>query len=385
MRVVRSERELEEARAAARREAATAFGDDRVYAEAFLEGARHVEVQILGDGRGGVVTLGERDCSVQRRHQKVLEESPSPGVDAATRARLEEAAAALARELRYANAGTVEFLVAGGAIHFIELNARLQVEHPVTELRYGLDLVEAQLRLAAGSSLPAPGEPSGHAIEARLYAEDPVGFLPRGGRVERLELPHGLRVDAGLEAGDEVPLGYDPLIAKLVAAGADRPEALDRLAAGLAATRVGGVTTNLGFLRWLVAHPVVQAGAATTSFLEEHPPLSRRRPPRGPWAGHWRLAGGTSPPPPAAPPAPVRSGHGHGAGASALESPMPGVVLRVLVAEGDEVEAHQPLVLLEAMKMETPIVAPYPATVRRVHVAEGERVDAGTPVAELDA
>jgi acetyl/propionyl-CoA carboxylase alpha subunit len=391
MRVVRHAAELDEALEAAKREAKAGFGDDTVFLERYVERPRHVEIQLLADAHGTAIHLGERDCSIQRRHQKVLEESPSPALDAALRARMGEAAVALARALRYENAGTAEFLLGeDGEFYFLELNARIQVEHPVTELVTGLDLVERQLQVAAGEPLGLESrDPEGHAVEVRLYAEDPLTFLPQAGRVARLELPEGVRVDAGVEAGDEVPVTYDPMIAKLVAAGETREEALDRLAAALGETRVGGVTTNLPFLRWLVRHPVVRAGEATTAFLTEHPPLSR--PPRVPpvWRGHWRLARDPSatPPAPAPPPALERAAHAHdGAHAeSSLVAPMPGTVIRVLAGEGDRVERRQPLVVLEAMKMETPLVSPFDATVLRVHVAEGDRVSGGAVLVELEA
>jgi len=384
MRVVRAPDELDEALAAARREAEAAFGDDRVFFERYVERPRHVEVQLLA-GAEKVSSLGERDCSVQRRHQKILEESPSPAVDADLRASLGKAAVAFARAVGYLGAGTAEFMLEGESFWFLELNARIQVEHPVTELVTGIDLVEQQLAIASGGSASALGstrDPEGHAVEARLYAEDPLTFLPQAGRIERLRLPEDVRVDAGVEEGDEVPVAYDPLIAKLIAHGETREEAFDRLARALRETEVRGLTTNLPFLRWLVAHPELRAGRATTAFLTDYPPLSRAPKVSGPWAGSWGRERGSSPL--LTVEATARATEGAGAEQTVVKAPMPGVVVRVLAAEGDRVEPRQPLVLLEAMKMETPLVSPYAAVVRRVLVSEGDRVAAGAVLVELE-
>jgi len=387
MRDVRESRELPDAVAAARREAKAAFGDETVFFERYLERPRHVEIQLLADEHGHVYSLGERDCSIQRRHQKVLEEAPSPAVDTELRERMGGAAIAFAREIGYRSLGTVEFLLDGGDFYFLELNGRIQVEHPVTEEATGLDLVALQLAVARGEEVADP-QPKlrWHAVEVRLYAEDPVDFLPQAGTVERLHLPEVIRVDAGVAEGDTVGVAYDPMIAKLIASAETRAEALDRLGAALAETEVEGITTNLPFLRWLVSHPVVRAGTATTAFLTEYPPLSTvpARLPQGPWAAPWRLnlpapAPGAAPDPDAA-----SHDHRHTGEQSSLTAPMPGTVIRVVVAEGDRVEARQPLVVLEAMKMETPVVAPYEAVVRTIHVAEGDRVAGGTVLVELE-
>jgi acetyl/propionyl-CoA carboxylase alpha subunit len=388
MRVVRDRSELEEALGAAQREAKAAFGDDRVFCERYVDRPRHVEIQLLGDGER-VVALGERECSIQRRHQKVLEESPSTAVDAGLRREMSDAAVRFAEAIRYASAGTAEFMLAGRDFYLLELNGRIQVEHPVTELVTGVDLVAAQLRVAGGVPLEASNNLllSGHAVEVRLYAEDPRTFLPQAGRLERLRLPTGIRVDAGVEEGDEIGVGYDPMIAKLIAHGPTREEALARLADALAETEIRGVTTNLPFLRWLVAHPAVLAGRTTTAFLTDYPPLSEPpvRMPSGPWDGAWRL--NLPPPPPHSPPDVDEAAHAAGPGGaveSSITAPMPGTVIRVLAQEGDRVAHRQPLLVLEAMKMETPLVSPYDATVKAVHVQEGDRVAGGALLVELE-
>jgi acetyl/propionyl-CoA carboxylase alpha subunit len=384
MRVVRTPTELDEALDAAGREAKAAFGDDRVFCERYVERPRHVEIQLLADGNGTVLSLGERECSIQRRHQKVLEESPvlAPGL----RARMSEAALSFARAIGYRSAGTAEFMLHGDDFYFLELNGRIQVEHPVTEAVTGIDLVQEQIRIAQGEHIDdvAPAL-EGHAVEVRLYAEDPETFFPQTGRIERLRLPEGIRVDAGVEEGDEVGVGYDSMIAKLIAGGRTREESFERLRRALDETEVEGLVTNLPFLRWLVRHPVVRAGQATTAFLTEYPPLSRapERLPDRAWRGPWRL---NLPPPPPAPMPTPGAAHDHGAGQeqSTVTAPMPGTVIRVLVAEGEKVHPRQPLVVLEAMKMETPLTSPYEAVVQKVYVAEGDRVEGGALLLELE-
>jgi acetyl-CoA/propionyl-CoA carboxylase, biotin carboxylase, biotin carboxyl carrier protein len=387
MRVVRMADELDQAVEAARREAKAGFGDETVFLERYLERPRHVEVQLLADRHGTIVHLGERDCSVQRRHQKVLEESPAPELDVAIRDAMTAAAVELAGALGYVGAGTAEFVVQGEEFFFLELNARIQVEHAVSEAVTGVDLVEEQLRIASGKRLD-PGNPAltGHAVEVRLYAEDPRTFLPQAGRLERLRLPTGVRVDAGVETGDEVPVAYDPMIAKLVAHAETRDEALDQLAAALAETTVSGVTTNLPFLRWLVSHPDVRAGRATTAFLTENPPLSTPVDVPDVWVGGWRLnrARAAASPPPRVEDA-SRSAEIASGGQHAVTAPMPGTVIRVLVEPGAQVEAREPLLVLEAMKMETPLFSPHDGVVGQVHVGEGDRVAGGEVLIELES
>jgi acetyl-CoA/propionyl-CoA carboxylase biotin carboxyl carrier protein len=444
MHVLERARDFDETIARARREAAGAFGDDRLVLERYLARPRHIEVQILGDQHGNVVHLGERECSLQRRHQKVIEEAPSPIVDAAMRSRLGEAAIALARAAGYESAGTAEFLVTdGGEFFFLELNARLQVEHPVTELVTGRDLVADQLAIARGESLSFTQDDvalRGHAIEARLYAEDPWhDFVPAAGEVIEARWPsgEGVRIDAGVAGGDVVGTRYDPMLAKLIAFGDDREQALDRLGAVLDSTSVLGVTTNRGFLRWLATDTDVRAANIWTTFIDERWRPSESYLPEAAWAeaagallaaeprAGFRInaaprvritigtetrsvdvAGGAHAPRAvlddrsvvldldgvsvtarfASPPtveAAVRGATHHAAGAASVVAPMPGSVIAVRVAEGDDVEAGQVLVVLEAMKMENTVPAPSPGRVTRVLVEAGQQVQRGEILVEL--
>ncbi|MCX5184801.1 acetyl/propionyl/methylcrotonyl-CoA carboxylase subunit alpha [Streptomyces sp. NBC_00268] len=277
MRLVRDASALGEEIAAARREARASFGDDTLLVERWVDRPRHIEIQVLADGHGNVVHLGERECSLQRRHQKIIEEAPSVLLDAGTRAAMGEAAVQAARSCGYEGAGTVEFIVPGNdpsSYYFMEMNTRLQVEHPVTELVTGLDLVEWQLRVAAGERLSYGQEDitlTGHAVEARVCAEDPArGFLPSGGTVLALHEPQGdgVRTDSGLSEGTEVGSLYDPMLSKVIAYGPDRATALRKLRAALAETVTLGVQTNAGFLRRLLAHPAVVAGDLDTGLVE---------------------------------------------------------------------------------------------------------------------
>ncbi|HEV8390507.1 MAG TPA: acetyl/propionyl/methylcrotonyl-CoA carboxylase subunit alpha [Dongiaceae bacterium] len=277
MRIVRAEHELPPAIEGARREAKSAFGDERLLIEKYLERPRHVEVQVFADAHGNAVYIHDRDCSIQRRHQKVIEEAPAPGLSDETRRRMGEAAVAAAKAVAYVGAGTVEFLYDNGAFYFIEMNTRLQVEHPVTEMIAGLDLVEWQLRVASGETLPegqAELSRYGHAMEVRLYAEDPAkGFLPATGRIAHLAWPSAasnLRIDSGVRAGDAISTYYDPMIAKVIAWGEDRTAAAQRLRRALMETEIAGLATNAGFLIEVLGHPAFVEEEIDTGFIERH-------------------------------------------------------------------------------------------------------------------
>jgi acetyl-CoA/propionyl-CoA carboxylase biotin carboxyl carrier protein len=457
MRVVREPARLGDALAGARREAQAAFGDDRLVLERLVEGARHVEVQVLFDRDGAGIHLGERDCSTQRRHQKVLEEAPSPAVTPAIRDRLTAAALTLARAVGYVSAGTCEFLLTDRSeVFFLEMNTRLQVEHPVTELITGLDLVEQQLRIAADEPLGITQEDAderrsggGHAVEVRLYAEDAEsGFLPATGRVVALEWPRGagVRVDGGIDVGDEVTGRFDPMLAKVIGHGPSREEALDRLARALDQTRLLGLVTNLRFLRWLVGEPAVRAGQIRTDTLERiWPPddwadrtavpdlawAAAARALAGPaWNDGWRLNGPprsrlvaeddpaserrVSPTASDAQPAVAVSGHTafvdvegrsvaiqpapppdvdraaraaaahHGGGPAEVTAPMPGAIVAVHRRAGEAVVAGDPIVTLEAMKMEHVVAAPIGGAVAELAVRPGDQVSRGQRLATIE-
>ena len=464
MRTVRTPDRFLDALAGARREATVAFGDDRVILERLVDGPRHVELQVLFDRHGHGIHLGERDCSVQRRHQKVLEESPSPAVTPEIRDRLGAAAVQLAAAVGYESAGTCEFLLTDrGEAFFLEMNTRLQVEHPVTELVTGLDLVEEQVRIAAGEPLRIAQDEAdrrrgtgGHAIEVRLYAEDAeAGFLPATGKVERLVWPSGdgIRVDAGIDEGTEVGGRFDPMLAKLIAHGRDRAQALERLTAALDRTVVLGLVTNLRFLRWLVRQDAVRDGQVRIDTLDRiWPPddwATRTTIPDDAWAvaaralldddgarDGWRLnasrrvrlaiedgeertveVGGAGPagsgdgersepaflrvvdtvfvdlagrsvPIRLAPPPDVdraaRAAASHHGGPAELLAPMPGAVIAVHRAAGERVEAGEPVVTLEAMKMEHAVLAPVGGTVADLAVRPGDQVTRGQTLAIVE-
>ena len=433
MRVVRSQGELDEAVAAAKREAASAFGDDTMLIEKYVEHGRHIEVQVIADTHGTVRHLFERDCSTQRRHQKVLEEAPAPTIDQATRERVTSAAVDLAAHVGYVNAGTVEFLLDTdtGEVYFLEMNTRLQVEHPVTELVCGgIDLVEHQLRVAAGEPLSIGDvQLTGHAIEARVYAEDSFGgFLPQAGTATYVQWPDGVRVDQALESGQVVSTSYDPMLGKVIAHGPDRESARQALVAALDDTAILGLTTNAGFLRTLVASDEFRDATIDTAWLDHHDVPApdpgparelaawevflRDREDTGPFASDgFRLGSDPAPvvveldepvtltvPPARRAVAVVRHDrvevvhHGqrfvfdrpdvmgdHAAAVAdgALTAPMPGTVLDVRVAEGDAVEEGQVLGVLEAMKMELSLKAPFAGAVTTVGATAGEQVKLG--------
>ncbi len=302
MRVVEKEADLAAAVEAAQREAGAAFGDSRVFLEKYITRPRHVEIQIFGDAHGNVVHLFERECSIQRRHQKIIEESPSPALTPELRAKMGQAAVTAAKAIGYTNAGTVEFILdPEGNFYFLEVNTRLQVEHPVTELVTHRDLVRAQLHVAAGHPLPFSQDEltqDGHAIECRIYAEDPArGFLPSIGTLGRYIEPRGpgIRVDSGVEQGSEVSVYYDPMLAKLICRGRTREEAIEKTVWALDRYVIMGVTTNVAFLRDVLTHPEFQRGNLHTHFLAEHPiGPSTDEIPRDAWIAAALLSGAAS-------------------------------------------------------------------------------------------
>jgi acetyl-CoA/propionyl-CoA carboxylase biotin carboxyl carrier protein len=416
-RIARSAAELPEAFAGASGEAARSFANPDVYLERYLERPRHVEIQLLAGADGEVVVLGDRDCSVQRRHQKLIEEAPAPGLPAATLAAMGEAAAALARAVGYRSAGTVEFLLGpDGAFFFLEMNTRIQVEHPVTEEVTGIDLVKEQLLVAAGRPLsfdPAAIAVRGHAIECRINAEDPGrGFAPAPGVLASYAEPggFGVRVESAAEAGSAILPAYDSLIAKLVTWGRDRDEVIARMARALAEFDVGGVPTTIPFHRAVMVHPAFRAGAVSTSFLDDHPevvpPPAAVSPDSAPGVPsptelvaevngrrfEVRLSGlsaavaapgrsvATRPGPRRAS---SRGGSANGGSGPEVVSPLQGTVVRVLVEPGQAVRAGEPVCVVEAMKMENELASHRDGTVEAVLVATGQAVAIGDAVARI--
>ncbi|MBJ7348195.1 MAG: ATP-grasp domain-containing protein [Thermoleophilaceae bacterium] len=488
LRLIREGEDVQRAVEAAQREAESAFGDGAIFLERYVEAPRHVEIQIFGDTHGNVVSLFERECSIQRRHQKVIEESPSPVVDQALRERMGSAAVEAGKAIGYVGAGTVEFLLAPeGDFFFLEVNTRLQVEHPVTEFITGLDLVRLQILVAEGAPLPAEAlEPTitGHAIEARLCAEDPENdLLPVTGLLERFDVPANVRVDTGVASGSEISVHYDPMIAKVIAYAPTRAEAARVLADALTRAQLHGLVTNRDMLVRILRHPEFIAGQTDTHFLERNEPVELGRPlldeqatelhiaaaamaqqaENRAAAKHWqglpsgwrnntsqdqqisyngaygdvavayrfdragRLAALTLGERTVTATLHycdgqrveleadglrstyfVRRGSGEGVyvnsaagqaslrelpryptpedenAAGSLVSPMPGAVIRVLVEAGASVEAGDPLVVIEAMKMEHEIVAPATGTVTEVLVAQGDQVESGAELAVID-
>ncbi|MGQ0519817.1 MAG: ATP-binding protein [Actinomycetota bacterium] len=429
MRVVAGPADAARALASAQREAKAGFGRPECYLERYLDRPRHVEVQVLLDEHGNGVWLGERDCSTQRRHQKLIEETPAPGLGDELRRAMGAAALHVARACGYVNAGTVEFLVQGGECFFLEMNTRLQVEHPVTEAVTGLDLVELQLRVAAGEALPFDQDgvvTRGHAIECRLNAEDPGGgrFLPTPGTLTRFRPPAGIgvRVDAGYQEGDTLPGVYDSLLAKVITWGPDRETARRRMLRALRETDVEGVATTIPAHLLVLEHPDFVAGAHYTSWVEREldfatlapaaPPPAEPPAGAGPeprvrrdvdvevdgrrysvrlWVPDLPASGGLpgsklgravasvasrSRPRTSGGPGPASSGR--------VVAPMQGTVVTVAVAVGDEVEAGQALCVLEAMKMENNITAERSGTVREVRVQAGDTVGAGDLLAVIE-
>ena len=451
MRVVRSADELPEAVAAAKREAASAFGDDAMIIEKYVERGRHIEVQVIGDQHGSLIHLGTRECSAQRRHQKVIEEAPAPALGDELRAGIHDAALALGKAVDYTNAGTIEFLLDAdtGDFYFLEMNTRLQVEHPVTELHSGTDLVELQLAVAAGDRLPFDQEYvvfGGHAMEARIYAEDAFGgFLPQAGTASTVHWPGAARVDHALESGQVVSTSYDPMLGKVIVSGTDREQARRNLVAALDDTAILGLTTNTGFLRVLAdSDEFAEPGGIDTAWLDRNEvpapdPAAARTLAARLWLDHQGTANGPfvsdgfrmgSAPAPVVveftdgtvtlpadrrqayaglPPTMRRTSrisahevelahhgqrhvftrldastdHGAVAGDGTIVAPMPGTVLDVRVAEGDAVSEGQVLGVVEAMKMELALKAPYDGTVTSLAAEVGQQVALGAVLFEV--
>ncbi|HEY8092367.1 MAG TPA: biotin/lipoyl-containing protein, partial [Acidimicrobiales bacterium] len=426
MKVVRSADEAEAAIESARREAKAYFGRDEIYVERYLTWPRHIEMQIVGDQHGDVVWISDRDCSAQRRHQKLVEESPAPAFPDTLRYAMGDAAVKVAKAVGYFNAGTVEFIFQDGEFFFLEMNTRLQVEHPVTEMITGIDLVEWQIKVASGEPLPMTQEEvlaqrRGHAIEIRINAENPAGgrFLPSPGRITRLTPPDGFgtRFDGGYESGDEISQYYDNLIGKLVVWGRDRPTAIARAVRALEEMVVEGVATTIPADLAILRHPDFQTCAHSTNWVEERLDLSGIEAPKPPepaedaaaplverstvvevdgkrfsvtmWVPEAEHAIAVAPAHAghsagARKPARSASAAAGGAGSGDVVVPMQGTIVKVLVEVGAHVEAGQPVVVLEAMKMENQIQAERAGTIKEIRVAEGDTVGAGDVVVVIE-
>ena len=414
MKVARSSSEMHESLAAAKREAKAAFGDDTLFIERLIERPRHVEIQVFADNHGNVVHVFERECSTQRRHQKMIEESPCPALSPAVRARMGDAAIATARAVDYRNAGTCEFLLEGSGdtarFYFLEMNTRLQVEHPVTECVTGVDLVHAQLRVASGEPLPftqASLSQRGHAIECRIYAEDPSqGFLPQAGTLQRYTEPQGpgIRVDSGVRQGSEVSVFYDPMLAKLIVHAETRDAARRRALSALRSYGISGIRTNIPLLQQILAHPQFVDAAIDTGFLDREVqalvagipettgaestnqapaptlPATAAKEPFLSLAG-WRIdgrvvwTGATSS---------NRATRRKSGNDSGVMAPMPATVVAIKAAVGDTVQEGDAMIVLEAMKMELPIKAPRSGVVKAIHCAKGELVQPGISLLEIE-
>jgi acetyl-CoA/propionyl-CoA carboxylase biotin carboxyl carrier protein len=419
MKVVGSEAEIEAAIESAQRESLAYSGRDEIYMERYLTKPRHVEVQVLADTHGNCVYLGTRDCSAQRRHQKLIEEAPAPGIPDEILQAMGEAAVKVAKGCDYVNAGTVEFLYEDGGFYYLEMNTRLQVEHPATELVTGLDLVELQLRVAAGEALPFTQdevEIRGHAIEVRINAENPAGgaFLPSPGRITKLRAPdgYGTRFDAGYEAGDEISQYYDNLVGKLIVWGHNRDIAIGRAIRALNELEIEGVATTIPADLAILEHPTFRAVDHSTKWVEDGLDLSGISAPGAAPADDDGVAkvrrdttvevngkrfsvsmwipedqiGAVAAPTGGAPRA-RRGGAGGGGGASGSGSvtvPMQGTFVKVLVAAGDTVEVGDVVCVLEAMKMENNITAEKAGTVKDVRVSVGDTVGGGDVVATIE-
>jgi len=417
MKVVQSAAEVQAAMDSAQREAKSFFGRDEIYVEKYLTWPRHVEVQIVGDQHGNVVWVSTRDCSAQRRHQKLIEEAPAPGLADGVEEAMGEAAIKAAKAVGYYNAGTVEFIYQDGEFFFLEMNTRLQVEHPVTEVITGIDLVEWQIRVASGEHLPMTQEEvaahrRGHGIEVRINAENPAGgkFLPSPGTISKLVAPDGfgVRFDAGYESGDTVSQFYDNLVGKLIVWGKDRPTAIARTVRALEELVVEGVATTIPADLAILRHPDFEAVEHSTKWVEERLDLSNVDAPKAPAAAEgdaalvqrsttvevngkrfdvnmWvpdvpMVAAVSGATPKKAPRAASGGSASGGSGSGSVEVPMQGTIVKVLVEVGQEVEAGQAVVVLEAMKMENQINAEKSGTVKEVKVKAGDTVGAGDVV-----
>ena len=420
--VVRSDKELTDALASAQRESKMAFGRDEVYLERYLEGARHIEAQILADTHGNVLFLGERDCTLQRRHQKLVEESPSPVVSPDVRRRLGEASIAIARQVGYVNAGTIETLLEADLDHFyfMEMNTRLQVEHPVTELCAGMDLVKWQVKIAAGEELPFSQdeiESRGHAIECRINAEDPAKkFFPSPGRIGAYREPSGpgVRVDSGFGPDSEISRSYDSLIAKLVVWAENRDDARARMVRAIDEYLIEGVRTTLPFHRMIMEHPRFAAGEISTSFVETELDLTTLKDAKvnasapavasdgsertvaveiegkrfevavSGLAGFGAGAAAQAASRPAPPQADPKARESAAGVKETIKAPMQGTVVKTAVVAGDAVKAGQLLIVLEAMKMENHISSPRDGTVVEMHVSPGQNVETGASLTTIE-